>query len=155
MVKKLSLKGAGGTALGAMYIMVLLACSKPVNYEGIGDVIKKTGTVEIDYEDVADKMPVLEWSETGTDWEPLNKEEMVTISKGASTPNEITLKVVNSDIYESITWDCDNDDFESGEELVVTAGSAPFGVAKTYHLAVEGRIAGTPYSTYVFIEVGN
>jgi len=155
MIRKVSLNAAGFAILCAMFALVILACPKPVSYES-AFVPGNKGTVEIDYENIADKLPELQWSEAGTEsWTSLNKKDTVPISIGASTPNEITLKVVNSDIYESIIWDCDNNDFETGEELVVTAGLAPFGMAKTYHLAVEGTIAGTPYSTYVFIKVGN
>jgi len=160
MIRKVSLKAAGFAVLSAGFALGLFACAKPVNIENFLEGISVKGlTVTIDFDNVKDKAPELDWSDDGgANWTDLAEEVTVNLPH----PGSAVIRVKNQDEYDSIAWFCDSDTaLTSGEgvggandsELTVTAGTAPFDTVKKYHLTIEGKKDETPYSTFVFIEV--
>jgi len=165
MKRRVFLKAAGFAVLSAGLALALFACPHPVNYEGSsGEGSGKSGGgdglgLDIGVGNVEDKVPELIWSvDGGTTWtQPLAEGDPVSVYL-TSTPDSGVMAVANAVNYDSgtIKWYCNNNDtpFFVGDEIPVTAGSSPFGMAANYRLAVLGEIGGTPYSILVIIVVG-
>jgi len=159
-MRKVSLKFVS-VILGIVFILVLFACPKPVDF---GDFLKPSGNPgggdPSDPGEQTDPLaPKLVWSVTGGE---LIEGDEVTVSLNP-TPQSGTITVTNAEVYDSIKWFCvdldtplsdDETGDDYGEELAVTAGKGPFvQESKVYPVTVVGHINTTEHSTKVIIAV--
>jgi len=163
-MRKVSLKFVS-VVLGIVFILVLFACPKPVNYDGISWSSGNPGGSDPgggDPGEEPDHPLKLVWDVTG---EELVKDDEITVSiSGVDFPASGVITVTNAEDYDAgtIKWYCNDNvnplitgvEGDLGEEFTVMAGSVPFGApGGSYLLGVFGYIGAALYSTPVIIKV--
>jgi hypothetical protein len=131
--------------------MILGACVKPVgvndflNDDTIKGIIKPGSDIDIDYEHPEDKVPILV-SGTST----VGEGDTVTVSIG----NNVTIMVTNGTDYDTIEWNCNGSNVESGVTFTVDTADPPFNMKGSYPVSVIGTTAdGVLYSVIFYIIV--
>jgi len=159
MIRRVSFKATGFAVLSAGFVLILLACAKPVSYNGTrgpGEGGDESGWF-IEYK-VDDQSPKLQWSVDGDTgpWTDL---------ESSSIPDDFSILYINvtePENYTDLTWYCNGTTGltaaqgvggADNETLTITPGTDPFEEAKTYQVYVLGTIDEKRYGTSVFIKV--
>ena len=135
------------------FCLTMTSCVQPVDQEELIEIGGNKGNgngEEPGDDDGSPKLGLDNWSEIT----PLDRGDTVTIKLGATTPNSATIRVINTEEFDSIEWRHSIGVLGDGAEYTVNSSTPPFNVKADHLLTVQTiGIDCRPYSSFITIRV--